>query len=703
MTKIKYITQEIQVQSSAIEAVLKLLDGGATIPFLARYRKEQTGGLDEIKIEKIERRSVQYDKIVERQAAICKAIEEQGKLTSELKRKINSCFAPVVLEDLYLPYKKKRQTRAEKARKLGLDGLAKLLMAQSNQDADALAKRFVKGNVKSIENALSGARDIIAEWVSENSIVRERLRNSYKNYSRIEVKVIKGKEEKAFKYRNYFDYSVQLEKCPSHRFLAIYRASNEGLLRMKISVAEDNIFDFLHRFYIKGIDANNEQIERAYYDAYKRLLHPTLENEVIQYKKKEADIEAIQVFEKNLRQLLLSSPLGKKRILAIDPGFRTGCKVVCLNKQGDLLENSTIFPHPPRREMSAAKSKISQLAESHNIEAIAIGNGTAGRETENLIKTIRFKNDVEVYIVSEDGASVYSASEIARAEFPDYDITVRGAVSIGRRLMDPLAELVKIDPKSIGVGQYQHEVDQKLLKEKLDAVVVSCVNEVGVELNTASPYLLRYISGLGNQLAENIVAYRKEYGSFSSRDELKKVKRLGDKAFEQCAGFLRISGAENQLDNSAVHPEAYALVERMAKQLKLTIRELVDNKKVLNQLQHKDFSYIDTFTFNDIIKELKKPGRDSRAKIEVLAFDQSIHKIEDLTIGKELNGIVTNVTNFGAFVDIGIKENGLIHKSNLADTYVEEPSSYIRLHEHVSVMVISIDIDRKRIGLKRIK
>lgn len=701
MTKTQYISGQTSIKSQPIEKTVELLSDGATVPFIARYRKEATGGLDEVEIETIQSFSAKYEQLVERQTTILKAIDEQGQLSPELKNEIISCFDAVVLEDLYLPFKKKRKTRAEKARQNGLESLAKIIMSQGNQAPETVALRFVKGKVKTSEEALAGARDIMAEWINENSIVRERLRNSYQNHSQVVAKVVKSKQTEAEKYRNYFDYSSRLEKCPSHRFLAIYRASNEGLLRLKISVDEDRIFDFLHRFYTKGISPCHEQIEEAYVDAYKRLLHPALENEALQNKKKEADIEAIEVFSKNLRQLLLSAPLGRKRILAIDPGFRTGCKVVALDESGDLLTNTTIFPHPPQREMKAAKNKIAQLVEAYKIDAIAIGNGTAGRETEQMVKTTFFKHDVAVFVVSEDGASVYSASAIAREEFPDYDVTVRGAISIGRRLMDPLAELVKIDPKSIGVGQYQHEVDQKLLKEKLDAVVVSSVNEVGVELNTASPYLLGYVSGLGDQLAKNIIEYRRENGSFSSRLELRKVKRLGGKAFEQCAGFLRISGAKNPLDNSAVHPESYASIEKMAKQLQFTVEELMGNDKVLKSLKQSDFTYIDAFTFDDIIQELNKPGRDPRSKIEVLEFDPTIKSIDDLEIGKSLNGIVTNVTNFGAFVNIGIKENGLIHKSNLADAYVENPADFIKLHEHVKVEIINIDVDRKRIGLRK--
>ncbi len=698
-----YIIHQTGIQERSIRATLKLLEDGATIPFISRYRKEATGALDEVEIAKIRDASEKYNQIKQRQETILNAIEEQGKLSDQLREKINHCFKNNELEDIYLPYKKKRKTRAEKARQLGLEGLAKLLMSQGNQAPETAASRFVKGKVKDEEEALAGARDIIAEWVNENDIVRSKLRNSYFIYGRISSQVVKSKKQEAEKYRDYFDYTSSLKKCPSHRFLAIYRASNEGLLRMKIAVDEEYIFDFLSRFYLKNDNLCAVEVEKAYRDAFKRLLHPAIENEAIQEKKKDADQKAIDVFSDNLRQLLLAPPLGKKRILAIDPGFRTGCKVVCLDEAGELLTNTTIFPHPPKNDVGKAKSKIAQLVEAYKIEVIAIGDGTASRETEYMVKRIRFKSEVSVFVVSEDGASVYSASAIARAEFPDYDVTVRGAVSIGRRLMDPLAELVKIDPKSIGVGQYQHEVDQKLLKARLDDVVVSCVNEVGVNLNTASPYLLSYVSGLGAQLAENIIDYRRKNGAFQSREELKKVKRLGNKAFEQAAGFLRITDGRNPLDNSAVHPESYALIQKMAKQLQMEVRDIIGNDQLLSELKHKDFEFIDVYTFEDIVNELKKPGRDPRGKTKVLEFDSTIKTIEDISIGKELNGIVTNVTNFGAFVNIGIKENGLIHKSNLADVFVENPADFIKLHEHVKVEIIQLDRERKRIGLRRVE
>ncbi|HLU87611.1 MAG TPA: helix-hairpin-helix domain-containing protein, partial [Taishania sp.] len=560
-----------------------------------------------------------------------------------------------------------------------------------------------KGDIDSEEEAIQGAKDIIAEWINENASTRARLRQLFTRKGKLASKLVKGKEGEAEKYKDYFDFSEPLYKTASHRFLALYRADREGLLKLTVQPEKEEALDLLYRQFVKGNDALATVVEEACDDAYKRLLLPSLQNETIQVQKEKADIEAIKVFSSNLRQLLLAPPLGEKRVLAIDPGFRTGCKVVCVDEAGNLLTNATIYPHPPQNESSAAKAKIAQLVEAYKIDAIAIGDGTAGRETENFIKHIHFNRDIQVFSVREDGASIYSAGPIARKEFPDYDVTVRGAVSIGRRLKDPLSELVKIDPKSVGVGQYQHEVNQTMLKEALDDVVISAVNTVGVDLNTASPYLLSYVSGLGMQLAENIVAHRSEIGKFTSRNDLKKVKRLGDKAFEQAAGFLRIRDGENPLDNSAVHPESYKHVEKIAKKLGLKTAELIGNTEQLNQIKHADFPDIDAYTFNDIVNELKKPGRDPRKQAKVLEFDSSIRTIEDLKIGMELNGIVTNVTAFGAFVNIGIKENGLIHKSQLADVYVEDPSKFIQLHEHVKVQVVEIDVARKRIGLKRLK
>jgi uncharacterized protein len=661
-----------------------------------------TGGLDETEIALIRDLAKKYDELIARQKTILSSIDEQGKLSPELKEKIENCFDTNILEDLYLPYKQKRQTKGDKAKKLGLEPLAKMIMSQRGGEPDVMAERFVKGDVIDEDMAIDGAKDIIAEWINENSSARVRIRQLFQRRSVLQSKLVKGKEEEGGKYRDYFDFSEPLYKCASHRFLALYRAEREGILSLKAQPSQDEAIKQLERFFVKGNDGCSQLVAEACKESYKRLMCPSLENEILNEAKEKADKEAIKVFSTNLRQLLLAPPVGSKRVLAIDPGFRTGCKVVCLDESGNLLNNVTIYPHPPQNENSQAQAKIAQLVQAYKIEAIAIGDGTAGRETESFIKRIRFDRDLEVYVVREDGASIYSASPIARKEFPDYDVTVRGSVSIGRRLMDPLAELVKIDPKSVGVGQYQHEVNQNLLKDALDDVVVSCVNTVGVDLNTASPYLLSYVSGLGPGLAENIVAYRTENGGIRSRDELKKVKRLGDKAFEQAAGFLRVRDAENPLDNSSVHPESYAAVRSMAKKLKVDLTEMIGNDALLKEIRREDFPEIDGYTFDDIIKELKKPGRDPRKKASVLEFDSSIRTIEDLRTGMILPGIVTNVTAFGAFVNIGIKENGLIHKSNLADVYVDDPSKFISLHEHVDVQVVEIDIPRKRVGLKKL-
>jgi uncharacterized protein len=576
-----------------------------------------------------------------------------------------------------------------------------MIMSQRGDNPFSMASRFVKGEIESEADAIAGAKNIMAEWVSENTTLRARLRSMFTNRALLSSKLIKGKELEAEKYRNYFDHSESITRCASHRFLAIYRANRAGMLSLKVRPDEDSAMELIERFFVKGNSELSEVVQKACLDAYKRLLRPSLENEAITIAKEKADKDAINVFSKNLRQLLLAPPLGAKRILAIDPGFKSGCKVVCIDETGALLTNVNIYPHPPQKETSKAQSKLFQLVQAYKIDAIAIGDGTAGRETENLVKHIRFDRDVDVFVVNEDGASIYSASSIARKEFPNFDITVRGSVSIGRRLMDPLAELVKIDPKSVGVGQYQHEVNQTRLKEALDDVVVSCVNTVGVDVNTASEYLLSYISGLGPTLAENIVAYRKENGRINSREELKKVKRLGSKAFEQAAGFIRIKNGKNPLDNSSVHPESYAIVKAMAKKINTPMDDLIGKKEKIEKLDWKDFSAVDKITFDDVIKELKKPGLDPRKKVKVLEFDGSIKSITDLKQGMKLNGIVTNVTNFGAFVNIGIKENGLIHKSNLADVYVEDPSDFIALHEHVEVEVLDLDVDRKRIGLKK--
>lgn len=701
MQQTEFVLQYTALPEKGIINTLRLLDEGATVPFIARYRKEMTGGLDEVQIANIRDFAKKYAEIIARQQTIVNAINEQGKLSPELQDKIENCFDANTLEDLYLPYKQKRLTKGEKAKKLGLEPLAKMIMSQRGGEPIYMAEKFVKGEINDEKAAIDGAKDIIAEWINENAAARARVRNLFQRRSTLASKLVKGKEEEGAKYRDYFDFSEPLHRCASHRLLALVRAEREGIISLKAQPAVEEATELLERFFVKGNDACSEVVAEACRESYKRLMCPSLENELLNEAKEKADKEAIKIFATNLRQLLLASPLGAKRILAIDPGFRTGCKVVCLDESGNLLMNQTIYPHPPQNEAAQAKAKIAQFVEAYKIDAIAIGDGTAGRETENLVKHIHFKKDIEVYVVREDGASIYSASTIARKEFPDYDVTVRGSVSIGRRLMDPLAELVKIDPKSIGVGQYQHEVNQHLLKDALDDVVVSCVNAVGVDLNTASPYLLSYVSGLGTSLAENIVAHRNEIGRFRSREELKKVKRLGDKAFEQAAGFLRIRDAVNPLDNSSVHPESYRTVEAMAKKLKVEIPTLIGNENLLKEIKKADFPEIDTYTFDDIIKELKKPGRDPRKMAKVFEFDARIRTIDDLQIGMLLPGIVTNVTAFGAFVNIGIKENGLIHKSNLADVYVEDPAQFIQLHQHVEVRVLEVDKDRKRVGLKK--
>ncbi len=702
MQQHEYILSNSGLNQKAVSNTLQLLNEGATIPFIARYRKEMTGGLDEVEIAQIRDLAKKFDEITARQQTILNAIEEQGKLTSELKEKISTCFEATLLEDIYLPYKQKRLTKGEKAKKLGLEPLAKMIMSQRGGQPEVMAEKFVRGEVLDEDMAIEGAKDIIAEWINENTVARSRMRQLFQRKALLVSKVVKGKDEEGAKYRDYFDFSEPLYKCASHRLLALIRAEREGIISLKSQPNQEEAIESLERFFVKGNDACSEIVAEACKESYKRLMCPSLENEILNEAKEKADKEAIKIFSTNLRQLLLAPPLGSKRILSIDPGFRTGCKVVCLDESGSLLMNQTIYPHPPQNESAAAKAKIAQLVESYKIDAIAIGDGTAGRETESLIKQIRFNKEVEVYVVREDGASIYSASSIARKEFPDYDVTVRGSVSIGRRLMDPLAELVKIDPKSIGVGQYQHEVNQTLLKDALDDVVISAVNAVGVDLNTASPYLLSYVSGLGPTLAENIVAYRTEKGKIESREELKKVKRLGDKAYEQAAGFLRVRDAKNPLDNSSVHPESYLFVADIAKYAKVDIQSLIGNSELLNSLKKTDFPQIDNYTFDDIINELKKPGRDPRKMAKVLEFDHRIKTIDDLKVGMTLTGIVTNVTAFGAFVNIGIKENGLIHKSNLADTYVDDPSKFIALHQHVEVQVLEVDVARKRVGLKKV-
>jgi uncharacterized protein len=696
-----YISDTLQISLPSIENTIKLLDGGATIPFISRYRKEATGGLNEVQIAQI---SEMYDKMIElekRKSFILKSIDEQGKLTDELKRKIDDCMEAVELEDIYLPYKPKRQTRAEIARKKGLEGLAKWLMSQAPVAVEQKAADFVGKEVADADEALKGACDIIAEWVNEDEKARQTVRNIFAREAVITSKVVKGKETEGEKYSDYFAFSAILSRCPSHRLLAIRRGEAEGFLRVSISPDDDKCIEKLLFRYVRNHSEAADYVKKAVIDGYKRLLKPSIETEFANLAKEKADDEAISVFADNLRQLLLAAPLGQKRILAIDPGYRTGCKVVCLGEQGDLLHNETIYPHPPQNEFSKSAAKITKLVSTYKIEAIAIGNGTASRETERFIANLQYDRPVKVFVVSENGASIYSASKTAREEFPDYDVTVRGAVSIGRRLADPLAELVKIDPKSIGVGQYQHDVDQAKLKRALDRTVESCVNLVGVDLNTASKHLLTYVSGLGETLAQNIIDYRSENGPFASRSELKKVPRLGEKAFEQCAGFLRISNAKNPLDNSAVHPESYAIVEKMAADLQCSVKELIGNKSKIDSidLRHYQSETVGEETLTDILHELEKPGRDPRHTAQVLEFDPNVRTIADVREGMILPGIITNITNFGCFVDFGIKENGLVHISELADRFVSNPTDVVSLHQHVKVRVLSIDMQRKRIQL----
>lgn len=698
------IAAELKLPAHRIANTLKLLQGGATIPFISRYRKEATGGLDEVQIGDIQTRYEKLCELSKRKETVLSTIEEQGKLTPELKARISACWNATELEDIYLPFKPKRKTRAEAARAKGLEPLALLLMMQKENNLAAKVRNFVKGEVKDEEDALKGARDILAEQISEDERSRNLMRNQFQRQAIIQSKVVKGKEteEASAKYRDYFDFCEPLKKCSSHRLLALRRGESEGVLKVTIFPEdEDMCNERLQRLFVR---ANNEcahQVEEALTDAYKRLLKPAIETEFAALSKEKADEEAIRVFAENLRQLLLAPPLGQKRVMGIDPGFRTGCKVVCLDAQGTLLHNEAIYPHPPKSEYAQAARKIVKLVEQYKIEAIAIGNGTASRETEQFVTSQRYDREVQVFVVSEDGASIYSASKTAREEFPDYDVTVRGAVSIGRRLMDPLAELVKIDAKSIGVGQYQHDVDQTKLKASLDQTVESCVNLVGVNVNTASKHLLTYVSGLGPTLAQNIVDYRTENGPFESRRQLLKVPRMGAKAYEQCAGFLRIPQAKNPLDNSAVHPESYPIVEQMAKDLNCTVADLIKDKELRSKIDLKKY-VTDTVglpTLTDILQELDKPGRDPRQKIQVFEFDKNVRTLNDLQEGMELPGIVTNITNFGCFVDIGIKENGLVHVSQLADRFVSNPADVVRIHQHVRVKVMSIDHERKRIQL----
>lgn len=697
------IASTLNIKESQVSKTVDLLESGATIPFISRYRKEVTGGLDEVQITAIKEQNDKLNELVKRRETILKSIEEQEKLTPELRNRIENCWNSSELEDIYLPYKPKRQTRAEIARKKGLEPLANIIMLQQRIDVQSKAQAFVKGDVKDVKEAIAGACDIIAEQINEDEYARNSIRNLFQREAVLTSKVVKGKEEEGDKYRDYFDFSEKLNKVPSHRILAIRRGESEGFLRVNIAPDEDAALERLDKRFLKG-DNDNEAtnyVADAIEDGYKRLLKPSIETEFGASSKEKADEDSIHVFTENLRQLLLAAPLGEKRVLGIDPGYRTGCKLVCLGAEGNLLHNETIYPHPPQKEMSKAGSKVVKLVTTYNIDAIAIGNGTASRETEHFITNLRYEKEVQVFVVSENGASIYSASKVAREEFPDYDVTVRGAVSIGRRLMDPLAELVKIDPKSIGVGQYQHDVDQTKLKKSLDLTVESCVNLVGVNVNTASKHLLTYVSGLGPALAQNIVDYRASNGAFRSRKELMKVPRMGEKAFEQCAGFLRIAGAENPLDNSAVHPESYHVVENMAKDLKCTVKDLIDNKDLKKSLKLEKYvsDKVGLPTLNDIIDELDKPGRDPRKCIKVFEFDPNIKTIEDLREGMTLPGIVTNITNFGCFVDVGIKENGLVHVSELADRFVPDPTEVVSLHQHVEVRVLSVDTSRKRVQL----
>lgn len=701
---LKFVGSKTQLPEGGIKNTLALLKEDCTIPFIARYRKEHTGNLDEVQIESIVTFKEQFEALEKRKKAILKALKEQEVLTKELEDKINRTDNLISLEDLYLPYKKKRKTKAETARLNGLEPLAKIIMSQNARDVESIANSYTSKEVPTIEKTLEGARFIIAEWINERTDIRNNIRYQLERFAMITTKVIKTKEseEKAQKFRDYFNWSESLQRCPSHRLLAILRAQEEGFIRVKIEIDDEKALSKIEDRIIRSQNECARQIELAIKDAYKRLLYPSLSNETLGIAKEKADETAIQVFAKNLKQLLLGSPLGEKRILAIDPGFRSGCKVVCLDAQGNFKYNETIYPHAPKNDQIGAIKKISSLADSHKIEAIAIGNGTASRETEQLIRKIHFKNDLQVFVVSEAGASIYSASKIARQEFPNYDVTVRGAISIGRRLADPLAELVKIDAKSIGVGQYQHDVDQTKLQNSLDRVVANCVNSVGVNINTASAPLLSYVSGIGPKLAESIVNFRDENGAFTSRNEIKKVPRLGAKAFEQGAGFLRIKNAKNPLDNSSVHPESYALVSKMAKNERKTISELIGNKEVLQNITLEKYISEKTGlpTLRDIVKELEKPGLDIRSEAKVFTFNQNIRTINDLKEGQLLPGIVNNITNFGCFVDVGIKESGLIHVSNLADVFVKDVSEHVSLHQQIIVKVLEIDVTRKRIQLK---
>lgn len=705
MNQIQYIKNQVNVSDASIKNTLELLAQDCSIPFIARYRKDKTGNLDEVQIEQIQKSAVQFDAIVKRKEAVLTSIEEQGQLTDFLKDKIQNSFDLVEIEDLYLPFKKKRKTKADTAREAGLEPLAKMIMSQNIEDLEYTAERYLNSKVFSSEDALQGARDIIAEWINENIFVRKTLRRKFQREAEISTKVIKTKkdEDAAQKFEQYFDWQEPLYKVASHRLLAMLRATNEGFVRLNVSIDKEKALDFIEETIIKNPqhEETTYQIKQAIADGYKRLLEPALSNEVLQEYKLKADLQSIGVFSENLTQLLLGAPLGEKRVLAIDPGYKTGCKVVCIDENGNLLYNETIFPHAPQKDIAMATKKIRSMANSYRIDAIAIGNGTASRETEFFIKKVAFDKPIQVFIVNEAGASVYSASKIARDEFPTYDVTVRGAVSIGRRLQDPLAELVKIDPKSIGVGQYQHDVDQTLLKQELDNVVMRCVNKVGINLNTASKSLLSYVSGIGEKLAENIVNYRTENGAFTNRKELKNVPRLGEKAYQQAVAFVRIVHGDLVFDNSALHPEAYSLVEKMAKDLKVQVDQLIGNKDLIQKIDPSNY-ISETFGqhyISDVLKELEKPGLDPRKNAKILEFDPSLKSINDVEVGKVYNGIVNNITNFGCFVDIGIKESGLVHISQLKEGFVSDVNEVVKLHQHVEVKVLEVDLAKKRLQL----
>ena len=706
MNVTQFIQNQLNIPIRGLENTLQLLAEDCTIPFISRYRKDQTGNLDEIQIEQIDKLKKQFDEIVKRKESILKSIEEQEKLTPELREKIQKSFDLQELEDLYLPYKRKKKTKADVARENGLEPLAKIIMSQRDVEVDYIASQYLNKNVANEDEAIQGAREIIAEWINENIYIRKNLRKIFQRNAIIATKVVKAKkdDEEAQKYSQYFEFQELLYKSPSHRLLAMLRAENEGFIKLDIQVDKEEVLAYMEQSIIKANNDTTPHIESAIKDSYKRLLEPAISNEVLQEFKVKADAKAIEVFAQNLSQLLLAAPLGEKRILALDPGYKSGCKLVCLDEQGDLLYNETIYPHPPQNEAVMAMKKLRSLVNAYHIDAISIGNGTASRETEMLVKKTGFDREVKVFVVSEAGASVYSASKIAREEFPKYDVTVRGSVSIGRRLADPLAELVKIDPKSIGVGQYQHDVDQTRLKEELDTTVVRCVNSVGVNLNTASKSLLSYVSGIGEKMAENIVAYRSENGAFEDRNELKKVPRLGEKAFQQAAAFIRIKEGKNPLDNSAVHPEAYKIVEKMAKDLAISVKELIGNKEKIKSIEIERYKTdtVGVLALKDILKELVKPGLDPRKTAQVFEFDSSIKTISDIRPGMILNGIVNNITAFGCFVDIGVKESGLVHISQLKEGFVSDVNSVVKLHQQVQVKVLEVDEARKRIQLTMI-